>query len=164
MWRVLKSDSVCLANVLCLYNTLGFFVFLGIGIPVMASIFWYLWQHCDEDDQDDEMKNASYQEQVFAWVLGVGLLLCCISMIVFVSLLLVGSSLAKSGSTDSTDAAVATIPQVCVCVCVCACACACVCVSVSACVCLSVCLTVSVSVPVHLCVFLPVHLSVCLPV
>ena len=97
----------------------GFFVFLGIGIPAMASIFWFLWRHCDKDGQDDEMKNASYQEQVFAWVLGAGLLLCCICMVVFVSLLLAGSSLVSYGAMDSAGAAVATIPQVCVCACAC---------------------------------------------
>ena len=119
-------------------------MFLGIGIPATASIFWFLWRHCNEDDQDDEMKNASYQEQVFAWVLGVGLVLCCICMIVFVSLLLVGSSLVSKGAKDSANAAVATIPQVrvyvclyvhvCVCVCVCVCVRACVCACVRACV------------------------------
>ena len=94
-----------------IFVSTGFFVFLGIAIPVMASIFWFLWQQCDED-QDDEMKNSSYREQMFAWVLGMGLLLSCISMVVFVSLLLVGSSLIQSGSTDSSDAVIATLPQV----------------------------------------------------
>ena len=84
----------------------------------MASMFWFLWQQCYEDDQDDEIKNATYCEQVFAWVLGVGLLLCCICMIVFVSLLLVGNSLISNGTIGSTDAAVSAIPLVCVCLCV----------------------------------------------
>ena len=109
----------------------------------MASMFWFLWQQCYEDDQDDEIKNATYQEQVFAWVLGVGLLLCCICMIVFVSLLLVGNSLFSNGTKESTDAAVAAIPQVCVCVCVCICVCVfmyvCVCERVYLCLCERVC-------------------------
>ena len=135
----------------------GFFVFIGIAIPVMASILWFLWQRCDED-QDDEMKNASYREQVFAWVLGVGLLLCCISMVVFMSLLLVGSSLVQSGSTDSSDAIIATLPQVRLC---CVCLCVCVCVCLSLCVCLSVCSCVSVCVCVCMCVCVCLYVCVC---
>ena len=135
-------------------------MFLAIAIPTLASIFWYLWQRCDED-QDDEMKNASYREQVFAWVLGVGLLLCCISMVVFVSLLLVGSSLIQSGATDSGDAIIATLPQVCLC-----CAYLYVCV---VCVCLCVCLYACAYVSVHVCVCIVcvhghmyVHLRMCI--
>ena len=134
-------------------------MFLAIAIPTLASIFWFLWQRCDED-QDDEMKNASYREQVFAWVLGVGLLLCCISMVVFVSLLLVGSSLIQSGATDSSDAMIATLPQVCLCcaylyvyvVCVCLCVYICVCFCACMCLCsMCPCSCVCTSVYVHMC-------------
>ena len=137
-------------------------MFLAIAIPTLASIFWFLWQRCDED-QDDEMKNASYREQVFAWVLGVGLLLCCISMVVFVSLLLVGSSLIQSGANDSSDAIIATLPQVCLCcaylyvyvVCICLCVYICVCFCVCMCLCsMCPCSCICTCVYVHMCKFI----------
>jgi len=93
----------------------GFFIFLGVAIPVISSVLWLLWQRCDDGEQDDEMKNSSYKEQVFAWVLGMGLLLCSICMIVFLSLLLVSNALVVSGAKDSTDTLVEILPQVSVC-------------------------------------------------
>jgi len=103
----------------------GFFIFLGVAIPVMSSVLWLVWQRCDDGEQDDEMKNSSYREQVFAWVLGVGLLLCSICMIVFLSFLIVSNSLALNGANDGTDIVVKVLPQVSVC-CVCMCVRVCV--------------------------------------
>ena len=78
----------------------------------MSSILWMIWQRCDDGDQDDEMKNSSYQEQVFAWVLGVGLLLCSICMIVFLSLMMVGASWNANAVRNNNNILVEVLPQV----------------------------------------------------
>ena len=99
----------------------------------MSSILWMIWQRCDDGDQDDEMKNSSYQEQVFAWVLGVGLLLCSICMIVFLSLMMVGASWNANAVRNNNNILVEVLPQVRVCVC-------CLSVWAHACVCVRVCM------------------------
>ena len=66
----------------------------------------------ESSDCNDEEKNSTFVSQIAAWLLGVGLLVSCVLVLVFVSILMAGNQRTREGINRSTAVASGIIAEV----------------------------------------------------